>query len=206
MSIDADGWNINILLISVTYMETSARNTIASPIFTDRLQLTPISINDIDEVIRLRTDPRIFYWRTVDTKEQAEKWLRDRLTDPRCLNYRIDLKENAKTDGQIQAVGLLGAPRLPEVGYIIDPAHWGQGYATEALRGYMENYWRLYPAGHPSLESTAEGLFLKAETGPEAAASRKVLQKCGFVFNGKREEEEEGRFVLLDCWICRRPR
>jgi RimJ/RimL family protein N-acetyltransferase len=57
---------------------------------------------------------------------------------------------------------------MPSVGYWIGRPHWGQGYATEALRLVIL---RARALG-------AQGLL--AETFPENPASARVLAKCGF--------------------------
>ena len=168
-----------------------------------RLRLRSVTMADKDTVIRLRTDPRIFYWKkSVETEEHAYLWLRIRLESPDFLTCVIELLPERAA--QPSAVGLLGAHRLPEIGYILDPAHWGKGVATEALQAWLSWYWNKFPNGH---FRTADGskAMLTAETGPDAASSRRVLRKCGFQPNGQRETMEEGELLRLDCWILSRP-
>ena len=170
--------------------------------------------NDGKAVISLRTNPRVFYWKTPDTPEEAMQWLKDRLEDPLSLVYAVEIvfpDSNSKPEEPI-VIGFTGAHHLPEVGYIFEPDFWGKGYATEALKAWLAMYWQQYPDGHPSLERTlgaSQGLpFLKAETGPEGKASAKVLQKCGFVFEKQRdvhEGEGEKETVVLNCWRAERP-
>jgi len=55
------------------------------------------------------------------------------------------------------------------VGYIINPAYWRQGYATEAvltLLEYVKNHLNIY--------------HIEATCDTENIASQKVLEKCGF--------------------------
>lgn len=60
--------------------------------------------------------------------------------------------------------------------------------------------------------------YLNAVTWPEAVGSQNVLQKCGFMFlhkiqqelekNGKTEEKEDSgkeEYVMLNLWIAGRP-
>ena len=172
-------------------------------ITTDRLRLHSLSVDDADTIVSLRGNPRIYYWKTPDKPEQALKWLQDRLADPGCLTYRIDLAAQV-SPSERTTIGLIGAHHLPEIGYVIHPDHWSKGYVTEALKAWIDWYWETFPNGHPVLSSTDDSPVLKAETGPGAAASRRVLQKCGFVFNGQREEQEESGPVMLDLWIHHR--
>ena len=54
-----------------------------------------------------------------------------------------------------------------ELGYFIDPAHWGRGYATEALRASIGELFRM---GYTRVTA---GYF------EENPASRRVMEKCG---------------------------
>ena len=107
--------------------------------------------------------------------------------------------------GSAKVIGLCGGHSLPEIGYIFDPSYWGCGYATEALKGFLEVYWETWPEGHPFLEGE-ESEYLKAVTGKDGHASMAVLKKCGFEFWKEEEEENdiEGR-VMLWAWRIWRP-
>ena len=70
-----------------------------------------------------------------------------------------------------------------EIGYGIDEAHQGQGYATEAVNAAV--MWALQQPGITCVE---------AETEPNNKASQRVLEKCGFVPLGI-DGEEGPRFV-----------
>ena len=70
-----------------------------------------------------------------------------------------------------------------EIGYGIDPAVWGTGYATEAVDAAVR--WVLEQPGVIRVE---------AETDPHNSASQRVLEKCGFLPTGTTGEEGP-RFV-----------
>ena len=70
-----------------------------------------------------------------------------------------------------------------EIGYGINETHQGQGYATEAVDAAVT--WALQQPGITCVE---------AETGPDNQASRRVLEKCGFIPTGTYGEEGP-RFV-----------
>ncbi|WP_084262163.1 GNAT family N-acetyltransferase [Ruminococcus sp. NK3A76] len=67
---------------------------------------------------------------------------------------------------------------IAEIGYGINEKHQNNGYATEAVKAVLE--WALNKPDVTAIE---------AETEPENAASKRVLEKCGFVLNGKIGEE-----------------
>ena len=60
-----------------------------------------------------------------------------------------------------------------EIGYALHPDHWGQNYATEAVQAMVDTLF--------SLTSTRE---IQAKVRVTNAASRRVLEKCGFTPTG----------------------
>ncbi|KAJ3180690.1 hypothetical protein HDU87_001803 [Geranomyces variabilis] len=81
----------------------------------------------------------------------------------------------------------------PAVGYMLRREEWGKGYATEALRGALNNYWRLprhavdseddWPElkRYQTIEqdgSVREGVRAMIEV--KNAGSKRVVGKCGF--------------------------
>ena len=60
-----------------------------------------------------------------------------------------------------------------EIGYALHPEHWGQDYATEAVQAMVDTLF--------SLTSTKE---IQAKVRVTNAASRRVLEKCGFTHTG----------------------
>jgi len=131
-----------------------------------------------------------------------------------CFNFSIELLPTTETEDDAQtssgrdlvkAIGLCGGHSLPEIGYIFDPSYWGRGYATEALKGFLQVYWGTWPKGHPLLEGE-ERNYLKAITGKDGHASMAVLRKCGFEFWKEEEEENdyEGKVMVL-AWRISRP-
>lgn len=63
----------------------------------------------------------------------------------------------------------------PEIGYWIGVSHWGQGYATEAVRALIDH--AFADLAHETLQ---------AGTRVSNPASRRVLEKCGFQWTGVR--------------------
>ena len=60
-----------------------------------------------------------------------------------------------------------------EVGWTLHPEHWGKGYATEAVRALIDH--AFTDLTHQALQSSVR------VTNPQ---SRRVLEKCGFQWNG----------------------
>lgn len=72
----------------------------------------------------------------------------------------------------------LGENGIAEIGYGILNEFQGHGYATEAVKAALDWAFR-----HPNVTA------IEAETDPNNTASQRVLEKCGFVPNGKTGEE-----------------
>ena len=68
-----------------------------------------------------------------------------------------------------------------EIAYGIAPDEQGKGYATEAARALVE-YARTF----------AEVEVVRAHTLPDGAASKRVLEKCGFQHVGEIIDPEDG--------------
>ena len=70
-------------------------------------------------------------------------------------------------------IGKLGAWQLPEIGFLLDPACWGRGYALEALIAFVKR--------RRGLGSTE----LTADVDPRNFASLRLLDQAGFVEIGR---------------------
>jgi RimJ/RimL family protein N-acetyltransferase len=116
--------------------------------------------------------------------------------------------------GSFRRSGLLG---WPEVGYMLRKEAWGEGYATEFLRAFLEAWWALprEESEHKVEKSTldeGEG-EVKAErimalTVTTNKASQNVMRKSGLQFVKAWEEEdthEGGGMVTLVGYVAKKP-
>jgi RimJ/RimL family protein N-acetyltransferase len=142
---------------------------------TARLKLRALQRKDAGAVARLANDRRIAentariphpYKRT-----DAEGFIRYVEESETETAFAITLAD----DTLIGIGGLrMAAPRKPpEIGYWLGVPHWGQGYATEAARALVDHAFE--DLGLERLEAGAR------VSNP---ASRRVLEKCGFQWNG----------------------
>lgn len=137
---------------------------------TDRLVLRRASMADVAAMHRIMSDPvAMRYWSTpphADLEETA-KWLSSMVEDDPVERDDFIVTH----DGTV--LGKLGAWRLPEIGFLIDPAYWGQGLAGEALAAYIDRRRRL---------GSAE---LKADVDPRNDPSLRLLKRHGFTETGR---------------------
>ena len=103
-----------------------------------------------------------------------------------CLNHpdqwdwyaiwMIELKDGTHI-GELCFKGL-SEDGVAEIGYGISYEYKNNGYATEAVNAVLE--WAF---SHPNVTA------IEAETDSDNIASKRVLEKCGFAFNGIIGEE-----------------
>ena len=144
---------------------------------TKRLSLRPLRINDAPRIARFCNDPRVGRNLAMTPlpylQAAAEGWIM-------TLAARAPLGEDFVYAAELEGEGLVGVigahgrgGEAFEVGYWFGRPFWGQGLATEALRGFVGQADKLGP-----LQS---GHFI------DNPASGRVLEKGGFAYTGDTE-------------------
>jgi RimJ/RimL family protein N-acetyltransferase len=133
---------------------------------SERLVLRRARLGDAGAMHAIMSDSiAMRYWSTLPHRELAEteRWIASMIdVEPASSDDFI-----VTLDGTL--IGKLGAWKLPEVGFLIDPARWGKGFAREAMMAFIER--------RRVLGSTE----LTADVDPRNEASLKLLDHCGFV-------------------------
>lgn len=155
-------------------MTTSA---ISWPRHTERLTLRPVTDADVDQMLTYRNDPEVRRWlirATVDPDTFREKWL-EAADDPHDHSCAALVGDQLVGTGMMEVVDGMGQDDHPAstkvegmLGYILDPAHAGHGYATEMA--------------HNLLSLAFDDLGLRRVTAgcyADNTASRRVLEKVG---------------------------
>lgn len=96
---------------------------------------------------------------------------------PGSFSFAIELLPSGSDAPEI--IGCLGLFHPPACGYLLDEPYWGKGYATEALRGFVQMYWEHFPEGAPGLRPEERDI-LQAHVLEGNVPSERVLQKAGF--------------------------
>jgi RimJ/RimL family protein N-acetyltransferase len=106
------------------------------------------------------------------------------------LGRVLVLPGDGRTDGR-QAIGSVGFHRPPgadgrvEIGYHVEPAFRGQGYATEAASGLLD--WARREHGIRRF---------RAATAPDNAISQRILARLGFRETGRQWDEIDEELVF----------
>ena len=137
---------------------------------TERLLLRRARLADTPAMHAIMSNPTAMsYWSTPPHAELAdtERWMASLIeADPAERDDFIVTLDD-------RVIGKLGAWKLPEIGFLLDPACWGQGYAREALAAFVKRRQEL-----GSIELTAD-------VDPRNLASLRLLEQAGFVVIGR---------------------
>jgi len=109
---------------------------------------------------------------------------------PAFLEHQAKIEADPSTitrsivvDGDVVgSIGSWDAGDERDVGYWIGREHWGRGFATEALRAFLE-----VDGSRP----------LRAHVAEHNVGSRRVLEKCGFVFEREAQDEDVLEHVMI---------
>jgi len=159
---------------------------------TPRLVLRQIFPEDLPAMFRIQSDPEVarYFGRPADTTpEETQKRLECIITGVReCTSIRWAL--TPRDSGELVGSGGFWrwdkAHRWAEIGYELLPSHRGKGLMPEALAAMIR-------FGFERMELHR----VEANIDPGNVASRRVLEKLGFVCEGVKRENwfHEGKFT-----------
>ena len=163
---------------------------------TARLRLRPFGDADADGLFALHSNARVLrYW-------DAPPWS-DRVRAERFITACRQMAEEG-TGARLAVDRLPGGAfigwcgltrwnpgyRSASLGYVFGEAAWGQGYATEAARGLLG--WAF---------GTLDLNRVQAETDTRNVASARVLDKLGFIREGRLREDCVVNGEVSDSWV-----
>lgn len=175
-----------------------------APIFqTTRLLLRPYKEDDLSDFFELRSQFQVMQW-TSTGKVDADQaftltWMKRALPPNDVDTFTCAIEELSNSGKVIGAFGILPKSEPPEIGYMLREEAWGRGLATEAMKAFLELYWKLprrevdateyFPELERRVDDGIVREVLHAQIVSTNSASQKVLEKCGFV-RGRTEPED----------------
>lgn len=161
-------------------------------ITTERLLLRQVNAGDANEMFWLRSNEQVMKYigrprpKTVEEVLPFIQKIIDNATNNEGVAWAITLRDDPTLIGHISFHVLMKEHHRAEVGYLLHPAHHGKGLVDEALQAIL-----AYGFNTMGLHS------VEAITSPENKASRKLLERNGFVQEGYFKENFywEGRFL-----------
>ncbi|WP_189959057.1 GNAT family N-acetyltransferase [Streptomyces alanosinicus] len=171
--------------------------TLATPILrTTRLRLRPFTEADADLLFALHSSTHVMrYWDSAPWKDRAraERFIAmcGRIADEGTgARVAIDRASDGAFVGWCGLTNWDPDNRSASLGYCLDPAMWGHGYATEAARALLQ--WAF---------DTLDLNRVQAEADTRNAASGRVLEKIGFVREGTLREDCVVNGEVSDSWV-----
>jgi RimJ/RimL family protein N-acetyltransferase len=139
---------------------------------SERLIIRRLIIGDAVKLSHYRNLPQVSKYQSPWSPERALSLILElRASHPatpgRWFQFGIELSETHELIGD---VGFLYADENGKswIGFTLDPAHWGKGFATEAARAVLDFYSKQDVSG------------VWASTEPENDHSARVLRRLGF--------------------------
>jgi RimJ/RimL family protein N-acetyltransferase len=113
---------------------------------TPRLVVRPFADDDLDDVHALQRDPEVVRYLPwpVRTREQSRQWLQDRVAaqtlaaDDDVIAYAVERRDDGRVIGSITLFLRSVEHRQGEIGFVLEQAAQGQGYAAEATRAVLD--------------------------------------------------------------------
>ncbi|MFJ9086901.1 MULTISPECIES: GNAT family N-acetyltransferase [unclassified Streptomyces] len=171
--------------------------TLATPVLrTARLRLRPFTDADADLLFELHSSTYVMrYWDSPPWTEpaRAERFIAmcRKLADE-DTGARVAI-ERASDGAFVGWCGLTGWDpdnRSASLGYCLDDAMWGHGYATEAAHAVLEWAFDMLDLNR-----------VQAEADTRNVASARVLEKIGFVWEGTLREDCVVNGEVSDSWV-----
>ncbi|MBC7970930.1 MAG: GNAT family N-acetyltransferase [Verrucomicrobia bacterium] len=154
---------------------------------TDRLQIRPFTLIDLDALAATWGDPEVMRYigsgqtrSRSETKASLERIIEHQEQDGFSL-WAVDHKADGKLLGFCGLKSLDDTAEI-EIGWRLAKAYWGRGLATEGAKASLEY-------GFEVLEMNR----IVAVANPANAASRRVMEKIGLQY------EKEARYYNTDC-------
>lgn len=159
---------------------------------TNRLLLRRVNVDDVEEIIALRGNPKTMKYiprplvKTIEDALEHIALIEAKIETNEGINWAITLKDNPKLIGIIGHYRIKPEHYRAEIGYMILPEFNGMGIVTEAIKEVVN-----YGFNQMQLHS------IEAVIDPENRASEKVLLKNGFVKEAHFIENEyyDGKFL-----------
>jgi len=165
---------------------------------TQRLDLTEISWDDLENIHRLHSIFEVDEFNTVgipkdieETRENTRPYVEAKECDPQAkYTWNIILKETGEFIGLAGIKLSLDKFRTGEIFYKFLPEHWGKGYATEVSKKIIEIGFEKF-----NLHRIEAGCAVKN------LKSVRVLEKSGMTREGIIRKVLPIRGEWVDCYM-----
>ena len=163
-------------MISIQLIERFKR---MPELHTERLTLTKMKVSHSADMYEYASDPAVtkyLLWSPHDDPSYTKRYLKQiqaSYKNGSFYDWALILRATGKMIGTCGYISFDTANNSTEVGYVINPAYWGNGYAAEALREVIR-------FGFVDLRmNRIQARFIKGND-----SSLRVMEKAGMTFEG----------------------
>jgi ribosomal-protein-alanine N-acetyltransferase len=163
---------------------------------TERLLLRQVREDDAPEILFLRSDDRVMQFldkekcNSLDEASEFIQMVRKATLDNEGITWVMCLKGEEKIIGNIALWRFDKPNHRAEIGYGMHPDFWNKGIMSEAMKAVLDY-------GFKTLKLHS----VEANINPANHASRKLLEKHGFVQEAYFKEDYYFRGKFLDSVI-----
>lgn len=151
---------------------------------TERLLLRKITDADAEDIFKLRSDKNVMKYigkKPVVSIGEARDWaklIQDSLQNNSGITWGISMAEKESLIGTIGFWRIIKEHYRAEIGYMLLPQYWKQGFTKEAILKVID-----YGFQEMKLHS------IEAHINPKNIGSATVLEKTGFVLEAYFKED-----------------
>ncbi|MGG6311724.1 GNAT family N-acetyltransferase [Paenibacillus macerans] len=145
---------------------------------SERLLLRGLVPEDSEAMYRCMTDPAVRAFTQINPGKllfpgRLYRYFEESYRTLRDLHFAVESMEERRWIGLCSLQYWSAEGKTARLGYLLAPAHWNRGYATEAARCLLD-----FGFGTLGLDR------IEARCRTDNPASERVLQKCGLRFEG----------------------
>jgi ribosomal-protein-alanine N-acetyltransferase len=163
---------------------------------TPRLLLRPVQETDADDIFEYACNPNVgpnAGWKPHENIEDTRQIMNEIFLQKEHI-FGIVYKKTGKFIGTIglDADNKRNNPKIMKLGYSMDERYWGKGLMTEAAKSIV-----AYGFNNLSLKMITCTCYTTNKR------SRRVIQKCGFIYDDTMllsEERYDGAVFDLECY------
>lgn len=150
---------------------------------TERLYLSKMTLDDLSDVYEYASDPLVSKYLLWNPHESINdtlvylRYLQSLYSKAKFYDWGIHLKESGKMIGTCGFTSLDPISNRGTVGYVLNTSYTNKGYASEALKRVVDFAFSVLMLDR-----------LDARYIIENRASKRVLEKCGFIYGGTEQK------------------
>lgn len=164
---------------------------------TERLLLRPLSPSDAEAVFAYSREANVGInagWKPHESLEESEDALEKVFCGKKGI-FGIVHKIDGKLIGTIGVIDdpKRSNPKAEMLGYAMSESYWGKGLMTEAAQAVLR-----FAFGPMALD------LVSAYCYPHNLRSKRVLEKCGFAYEGRLAQSElrfDGALMDEECYV-----